>query len=274
MKNKASSVDYSKAMLPRKRREQFFDCFKMNYLVILKCGLFLLLFSLPLIGFCFFMDFYYVSLMSHATEEVEQTRLIFHYIYNIGIVLFSLLLVISLTGVVRVLRNLIWGEGIFFKDDFSDGIKQNCAKNAIFAVIFGIIYLIAFVIYSLFPETLISLFGLFMFALIFLPIYLWIVLLNNTYDAKWTGLMRNSLFFYVKTIGWSLLAMIFPISLVCLILIPIELIWIKYIVLTLAIIFLLPIYLLIMILYSTSKFDIYINKENYADHYLRGLNND
>ena len=94
MKQKASKVEYSKAMLPRTRKAQFLDCFKMNYMVILKCGLILFAFAMPLIGFCLFMDFYYVAIMQKATEAVEQTQLLFFYFYNIGVVAFVELLAV------------------------------------------------------------------------------------------------------------------------------------------------------------------------------------
>ena len=82
MKQKASKIDYSKAMLPRTRKAQFLDCFKMNYMLLLKCGLMLFAFALPLVAFSIFMDFYYMSIIEHATEAIEQTKLIFFYFYN------------------------------------------------------------------------------------------------------------------------------------------------------------------------------------------------
>ena len=274
MSKKVSRVDYSKSMLPRKRREQFIDVFKMNYMVILKCGLMLLLFFAPLLAFSVFGDFYFMSLIDNSTEDVEQTKMLFHWLFNLGIILFSLIAVLGFSGVIRVLRNLIWGEGIYFRDDFAEGIKQNAGKNIIFALIFGGLYALAYFIYSLFPETLISAFGLLMFALIFLPIFFWILFLNNTYSSSFGALLRNGLFFYVKTIGWSLLSMVVMLLLVATIFIPMDLIWVKYIIIVITTLFIYPIVLLVMTLYSTSKFDIFINKDNYPDYYLRGLNHD
>ena len=140
----------------------------MNYSVLLKCGLMLLVFFTPLVGFSFFMDFYFVSLMSHSTEEVKQTILIYNWIYQGGLILTSYIAILGLSGVIHVLRNLIWGEGIFFKEDFGEGIKLNAGKDIIFAVIFSLFYAAAYVVYSLFPSTITSWFGLFLFALVFL----------------------------------------------------------------------------------------------------------
>ncbi len=272
MAKKVSKIDYSKAMLPRTRKAQFGDCFKMNYMVLLKCGLMLLLFFTPLIAFSFFMDFYYVPLMDNATGEIEQTKLIYHYIYNGGLILFSLLAIVGITGVIRVLRNLIWGEGIFFREDFFLGIKQNIGKNLIFALIFGLFYALAYFVSSLFPNTIIAYLPLLLFALIFLPVYFWIILLNNTYDSKGTSLLRNGLFFYIKTIGWSLIGTIMLVLPVGLLFVPLMLAWVKYIVLVLFVIFVFPIIFLVIVLYSTSKFDVYINQDNYPDYFMRGLN--
>ena len=274
MRKKVSKIDYSKASLPRTRHVQFGDCFKMNYLLILKCGLMLLLFFAPLIGFSFFADFYYVSLMSNSTQAIEETKLVYQYLLNIGLILCSFIALIGITGVIYVFRNFIWGEGIYFGSDFSRGIRQNAGKNIIFALIFSIFYALAFFIFSLFPDAIVSLLPLLIFALIFLPIYFWIILLNNVYESKWTGLVRNGLFFYVRTIGWSILGIIMLLALVGLIFIPFELVWVKYIILVAYVIFLLPIILLGFVLFCTSKFDEYINKENYPEYYLRGLNHD
>lgn len=274
MKKRVSKIDYSKASLPRTRKAQFLDCFKMNYLLILKCGLMLLLFFSPLIGFAIFADFFCVSLMANATQEIEQTQLTYEYLLNIGLILFSLVALVGITGVIHVLRSFIWGEGVFFGSDFARGVKQNGGKNIVFALIFSVFYALAFFVFSLFPDAIVSFLPIAIFALIFLPIYFWIILLNNVYDSKWTGLVRNGLFFYVRTIGWSILGILMLISLVGLLFIPFALLWLKYIILIMYVIFVLPIALLIMVLFTTAKFDEYINKDNYPDYYLRGLNHD
>lgn len=274
MKRKVSQFDYQRASLPRTRRVQFLDCFKMNCRLILKCGLMLLLFFTPMVFFSIFADLFYVSLMSQSTEEIAQTQLLYNYLLNVGLILCSMVALIGITGVIYVLRNFIWGEGIYFKSDFALGIKQNYGKNAIFAVIFSLFYALSYFIYSLFPDAIVSLLPIVMSALIFLPTFFWVILLNNLYNSKWTGLLRNGLYFYIKTIGWSLLGTLMPLSLLGLLFIPSEFIWIKYIVLIAFIVFVFPIILLIMVLYSTSVFDRAINKDNYPDYYLRGLNHD
>lgn len=274
MKRKASQFDYQRASLPRTRKVQFLDCFKMNYRLILKCGLMLLIFFAPMILFSVFADLYYVSLMSQSKEEIEQTQLLYNYLLNVGLILLSLVAIIGITGVIHVLRNFIWGEGIYFRDDFLTGIKQNYGKNVIFATTFAIFYALSYFIYSLFPDAIVSLLPIIMFALIFLPVFFWIILLNNLYSSKWTGLLRNGFYFYIKTIGWSLLGILMPLTLLGLLFIPFELIWLKYIILIAFIVFAFPIILLIMVLYSTSVFDNAINKDNYPDYYLRGLNHD
>lgn len=274
MKFKASSSNYSKAMLPRTRKAQFLDCFKMNYIVLLKCGLMLILFFSPMVLFSLFMDFYYMSLINVSKEEVEQTILVFNYIYNLGIVLLSFVGLIGVTGVIRVLRNLIWGEGIYFLDDFNKGVKQNYGKNAIFNLIFSAFYALSYFIYSLFSDSIIAYFSILMFVLIFLPIYFWILLLNNVYESKIGKLLKFGLFFFVKTIGWSMLFAVITVLPVLFILIPFEFIWIKFLVLIPFIIFVYPILYLTAILYSTAKFDIFINQDNYPDYYRKGLNID
>ena len=274
MKPRANKIDYSKAMLPRTRKEQFKDCFRMNYMVLLKCGLFLFLFFVPMLAYSLFMDFYYMALMAHSTQEVEQTRLLFFYILNSGIVVLSLPVIVAISGITHVLRNLIWGEGIFFASDFGAGIKTNSPKNLIFGFIAGVIFFGSYFIISLFSGLFVAYIPLIIFAVIFFAVYFWMVFLNNTYSDKWTGLVRNGFYFYIKNVGWSILGMLMPLSIAALVFMPLSLIWLKYILLVLFIVFIFPIIFLIMTLFTTAKFDESINQEYYPDYYLRGLNHD
>ncbi len=274
MKNKYSKTDYSKSSLPRKRKEQFLDCFKMNYQLLLKSGLILLLFFLPMLVYSFLADYYYASLMSVSKEEVAATKMLYLNFFGLGLVLFSLVAMIGVTGIVRIFRNLIWGEGIYFKDDLKEAIKENYGKNALSGGITAIFFLLAFFVYSLFPETIVAYAALFLFALIFLPIYFWMVLLNNSYDSTFFQLIKNGFFFYIKTLGFSLLGAIVTLLPVFLIFLPLTLGYVKYIILLLYFTFLFPILLLVIVLYSTSVFDKYINKDHYPNYFLRGLNAD
>ena len=274
MKQKVSRVAYSKAMLPRTRREQFLDCYKMNFILLLKCGLTLLLFALPLILFCIFMDFYYMSILNHVTEAVEQTKLVFFFLYNLGVIILCSLLIFALSGITHILRNFIWQEGIYFREDFGKGIKQNIGKNMVFYGICALLYLLSIVVYSLFNVSLISYVPLVIFVLIIFPIFIWFIFLNNTYTSKFFPLVRNSTFFYIKSLGWSLLATVVLFSSFAVIFIPLAFVWLKYIVVTLYFIFIYPAIFLVMVLYTTHKFDEFINKENYPEYYLKGLNHD
>ena len=274
MKQKVSKIDYSKAMLPRTRKAQFLDCFKMNYLLLLKCGLMFFAFALPLIAFSIFMDFYYMSIIEHATEAVEQTKLVFFYFYNGGVVLLLLPVVLGLCGVMHILKNFIWEEGIFFVADFGTGIKENAGKSIVFYLICAVLYLLSYFIYSMFTVPIVSYAPLFIFAFIIFPIFLWVLFLNNTYTSHFAQLLRNGTFFYVKSLGWSLLASLMCFVPIALLYVPFYFIWLKYVFLVMFFVFIFPIVVLIMTLYCNSKFDEYINKESYPDHYLKGLNHD
>lgn len=280
MKQTANKIDYSKAMLPRTRKEQFKDCFRMNYLTILKCGLFLLLFFIPLLVFTLFMDFYYMSLLDQlATKgagqlEIEQTRNLFFWIYNSCIVVLTLPVIVGISGVIHVLRNLIWGEGIFFASDFGKGIKANSLKNLIFGFITGVIFFASYFVSTLFNFLFVAYIPLIIFAVVFFPVYFWIIYINNTYSTKWTGLIRNGFYFFIKNAGWSILGILMPLSIAALVFLPLSLIWLKYIFLVLFIVFVFPIIFLIMTLFTTAKFDESINQEYYPDFYLKGLNHD
>ena len=274
MKQKASRIDYSKAMLPRTRKAEFLDCYKMNFALLLKCGLVLFVFSLPLIAFSLFMDFYYVSIMSIATDAIKETKIVFFALYNVGILIFSFLILVALSGITHILRNFVWQEGIFFRQDFNSGVKHNIAKNALFFLICCIFYIISYFIHLLFAVPIISYAPILIFLLIIFPIFIWIMFLNNTYISNFKSLLRNGTFFYIKTIGPSILGSMLMLSLFPIIFVPFSLIWLKYIFIALYFIFVFPTIILIMVLYTTNKFDEFINKETYPDYYLKGLNHD
>ena len=274
MKQKVSRIDYSKSMLPRTRREEFLDCYKMNFALLVKCGLFLLVFAIPLIGFCLFMDFYYMSLLSQATEAVEQTKFIFFLVYNAGVIILCSLLLVALTGIIHILRNFIWQEGIYFLSDFKDGVKQNIGKNMVFFSIFSVLYLLSYLVFSLFNIGLISYAPLMLFVLFLFPLFIWILFLNNTYSSNFSTLVRNATFFLIKGFGWSILGVAMLLSSLLVIFMPFVLIWLKYIIVALYFVFVYPAIILIMVLYTTHKFDELINKVSYPDYYLKGLNHD
>ena len=252
----------------------------MNYFVILKCGLMLFAFFIPMLAFSLFMDFYYMSIFSSLISkgasdiEIEQARNLFFWILTSGIVALSMIVLIAISGITHILRNLIWGEGIFFASDFAKGIKANTPKNLIFGFIVGVIFFGSFFVVTLFNFLFAAYIPLIIFAAVFFPVYFWMMFLNNTYSSKWTELARNGFYFYIKNIGWSLLGILMPLSLTTFVFMPLALTWLKYILLVLLIVFVFPIMLLIMTLFTTSKFDEEINREYYPDYYLRGLNHD
>ena len=274
MKRKASKIDYSKAFLPRKRREQFKDCFKMNFSTLIKVGMMMFVSIVPMIAFSLFMDMLYGSLVRSTEEGLRETLLIWHYGLNAGLILLSLVASLGLTGSIRILRNMIWGEGIYFKQDFFGAIKENGGKNVLFTLIFSLFYGAALFVFISFADTVVAYVSMLLFVAILFPIYLWIIFLNNVYDSKFFVLVRNGFFFYIKTIGWSILGSIVILLPVTFILVPIDFLAVKYGVMSVLMIFFYPTVLLIMSLYSAAKFDQYINKDQFEDYYHKGLNAD
>ena len=272
MKRKVNDVEYSKSMLPRTRKAQFGDVFKNSYITILRCGFILLAFFIPMIAASIFMDFYYLSILANVTEGLTETILIWNYIFNGAIVLTSLIAVLGVTVVIRIIRNLIWGEGSFLKDDFVNSIKQNSLRNILFTLVIGALYCLTYYLFTFLSYDLASYLAIGIFGVIFVPFYFWALLINNTYDMKNGDLIKNSLFFYLKTFGFSFIGLLMTISYLGVLFIPLNFIYIKYSVVVILIIFVYPIMLLVFVLFSTAKFDYFINKDNYKDYYLRGLN--
>ena len=113
------------------------------------------------------------------------------------------------------------------------------------------------------------------FLLVFLPIYIWFILLVNIYSAPFKTYFKNSIYFYIKTIGWSILFGVLVELPFVIDLIPFQVnplyISIKYSAIIALIFFYYPALFTILLLYSNSKFDIAINKDLYPEYYRKGL---
>lgn len=146
-KPKTSKKEYDSSMLPKNRKEVFFDVMKLHWGKFLMFGCLMFLFAFP-IHFCAMAeDFYqmqlYATLPANPTEEqaasVLSAIMTFNLIknaINVGLlVLFS----VGLSGMARIIRQYCWGENVDFGHDFILGIKQNGKQFALIAFIAGII---------------------------------------------------------------------------------------------------------------------------------------
>lgn len=132
-------------MLPKNRKEVFFDVFKLHFGKLLTCGLICLAFCLPLHISAIVSDIYELSLQAQFVQNqitAEQLTLQWlRYCNTRGIIEIFLCILFStgLSSVARVIRQLAWEENVYMRFDLLKGVKQNIWQYALLGLLFGIV---------------------------------------------------------------------------------------------------------------------------------------
>ena len=277
---KYSSHDYQYSSLPTNRKEAFKDVYRHNFRTILFSGGLLLLFALPLIIFNLVMDVgrLGMTLEHYSEEELYNVLLLWDIIVNVGSVILFFAFLVSFAGVFRIIRQLIWQEGISFWHDFKRGIKENYPIMSLLSGIVATIYLATYFVQLFFLQFFIGLTLIIIFMVVFISVYLWSIMMSGVYQTKLFVYVKNGFFFTSKSIGWTLLYVLmstlpflsyylyflsFSGSLLFVIL--------KYVIITIMVVMFYPMMLIVGLLFANSKFDTFINQENYPEYYRKGL---
>lgn len=279
-RSKYRSADFLESELPNTRRAQFFDIFKHQWKTLLLLGLFLFLFSLPYLTADFFHWFIARSLPEQlssqgSTEQEIYTALQFtKMIYELVLVVATLILMIPIAGASRVLKRMVHGEGVLFKSDFIDGIKMNIGQYLILGFIYAILRFSVQFIYiyiNNIPYVSEIIRGVSMGVLyaLFFPILIFMFAEAAIYKMNiWTN-FKNSYQLAIRNILFMLIFsfLIFGIYFMR----YIQNVILKEGLYTILIILISPYYLLSISLFTMSQFDKYINQEHYIEIYRKGL---
>ena len=272
-KNKKKEVvkELNEANLPHNRKEQFFSVIKINWRKLLLLGFFVCLFALPLIGIHFYKDLalYQASLITNQDEMMKTVYSIntFTLIFDfLGIVAIGL----GISGALRVIRLLCWEIGVFPLKDYGIGIKLSWLQTIVIYLIVAIIHFLTrfFVISSSVTEIIkFLIIGLELF--IFVPVLIYYIYIINIYKCSIFEAIKSAFILYVKSL---------PLMLVLMILLGlpffvtfINILIVKYLVLVIYLIFLLPIILLFGFLITSKYFDKFVNAESYPEYYKKGI---
>ena len=269
-----SKNDFNESDLPRNRAVQFFDIFKNEWRTLILSGIWLFIFSLPVLALYVFGFVYRYSL--GQTEGNENAIRLFNMFYYAAMIFGYAIICIGVSGISMIMKNLVYGRGILYKSDFFLGIKQNYGQLVALFIIYGLLDLLyqflANYIFNI--STLTGAIGLGIykgiFILIIVPTLLFAASQTTTYKMGIFTTISNGFTLYFKSIGWSLLfslffAIPFGVSFFLNIIPP-------TIILGLTILLVAPVYWLMWRLFAVSKFDAIINKENYPEIYRQGLN--
>ncbi|HAS56626.1 MAG TPA: hypothetical protein DCR94_05255 [Firmicutes bacterium] len=272
MKRAIRSKEFDKNDLPSTRKEQFFDLFRHRFFFLLGLGVLLLLFFIPFFASIVYKDLAILSINQSEMDANDKAAsllfisLLFSFLAMLGLLIFS----IGLSGVMKLLKQLIYDEPIFFKDDFLTGIKENYKSFLLLSFFAGLLNLISNVIGILFDNVLLLkiIFPALNFVL-FYPVIFVAFFLASTYSNRLLVTLRSSLLIYIKH---------FPSVFLCFALVYgvsfyqyIDIMLLKYLLIVFTLLLYFPILLLSSYLNQIRIYDYLINKDQFPSYYLKGL---
>ncbi len=268
---KCAKKDFTEADLPLTRQQMFFDCYREQLSLILRLGLICLLILFPMLVVLLTRDMYLIGAIKGLEEETpEKLREIYasvNVVFGALELLASVLFFVLFSGVAQILRQLCWGEPVFFSDDFKRGVRENAGRFAVIGFFLSLVrYLLGLLSGSAYFYLL---FGI--FAAIFLPLGLWILLQTLYYRLRWAQVIKNATFYLVRTFPMTVLLLVCTVVPFFLVSTFVTMLTVRYLLLVvLAVLYVVPL-TMAWILYALQTFDENINKQHHPEVYRRGL---
>lgn len=274
MKQKVAKTDFSEQNLPHNRKEVFFDCVKLYWQKMLLLGLIMLACAVPLLAVSAVCD----TVQQGLSRQLEA-GVIDKVTYNgqtawlrfaealIDIPCYVIVCV-GLSGTVRVTRQMIWAEPLFFANDFADGIKQNWLTFCLCGFLVSLLN-----VYLAFAESsgggLPAYLPLGVVTIVVLPTALWMMAASSVYNIGIGKNITNSFVLYIKTpfVTWLFVALFASVAISGLI----GFVALRCIFLAVFIVVLLPVFVMLWQLVCYSYFDKFINKQAYPEIVDKGI---
>jgi len=273
----------TEANLPHNRFGVFWDCLKVRYDIFLKTAGILFLFALPLIVAILFYVLNKNSLISNYNNKVIDFDT-YRSSFMSNVLLFSaiqsvcfLILAIGVSGLLRIIKRLVFYESIQFKEDFLRGIKTNIKHTLLLFLLIAICYFFSFLLMELaigsasndFASTIIFFLPLFAFLTFLLPMFLIALAEIPIYNNSFGENLKNAMIFYVRKFYITFPCLIIFLSPIALLLIPNA--YALVISFVLVMLVLLPIEFIASHIYCTYLFDLYVNKQQYPQIVDKGI---
>lgn len=277
-KKRQAKNDFTVDQLPSNHWQSFIDISWNRFGMIVALGSNILLFSLPLIIHLMILNMrvnlIYENTILTAEEIANSAFQTLNYGYLIMIPLL-MILGVCLSGTFRIIRKLIWQEGVSFKDDFVVGVRQNY-KPFLFITFFIGLILFVFQYLIHLSQFIVSMPGidyaiaLTIVSVVYLiPVSFFVMIQTDIYNLSFLKKLKNS---FILALATFLKTMMVSIA----ILIPWLLLLIPNVIIFLVaslilIIVVLPIELLGLAEYIFSVLDQYINLNNHPSIYQKGI---
>lgn len=198
-----SNKQFNENDLPSNRKEVFFDVLKLHYFSLIKIGLIILLFALPLFIINFFKDYSFI--VAHETGESNTIILI---VLCAVEVLAVLLMSIPAAGLGRIFREYAWLEPVFFTSDFKTSLKDNFKPTFISFVWIALLNLVFNAVYYLYNSGWVIAIPFGLNIGVFFPLLMHAIFINFTYTNKYWANFKVSCYFYFKHLPSTMLCII------------------------------------------------------------------
>ena len=213
-KTKVAKQDFLEENLPQTRKDQFFDILKNQYKVVLFVGLMLLVFFLPILAFSIFKSImigkaYALYDLGEATVEQVNDAVIFNTLISDGanLLLYPILFV-GVGGVLRIIRQLVYGEPVVFRFDFNKGIKDNFKTFLLIGLFVALLkLLISFIVigFGFNPYIKVAAYAI-LYAVLLPPLFV-MSAYSVIYANKFFTSLKQSFLLYLRG-SWKFLGMI------------------------------------------------------------------
>lgn len=273
--------DLKESQLPHNRFELFFDIIKNRIKFILANNLLLFAFSLPL-----FLGIIYISYekANYISTFIESDSFSFNSLFGYNLFLLGALIIgllilsVALSGLIEMIQEIIFREGVVYSTDFIKGIKNNYVRLLISSILisFSVFSFISSIDYMRYVDNSfvgISFLIISVILILFSSIFsLFFIAQNLQYNVKMMDGIRNALILFFAFFPRNILFFIATV-------VPIILVnyfgFISSVIYFLVLGFILYIPLIIAsILYSNYIFDLSINKRIEGGIVRRGLSKD
>ena len=278
-RSKYRADDFGVNDLPLTRYQQFFDIFKNEWKTLLLMGVLLIFFSLPYLTLDVIHWFIKVNLPAQLAESggtpemIQSGLMLTDILYEAILVIPTILIAVPLAGLARIFKRLIHGEGVLFKNDFFDGVKMNVWQFIVIIFIYALLRFITqlvFIFIQNVPYLAEIVYGASsgILFIVFVPILLFMFAECSLYKMNFMMNFKNSAQLAFNSILYMIIfsAIIFSVYFMRYINHPVLRIGLDVVLILLS-----PLYLLALSLFTTSRFDKYINQEHYPEIYRKGL---
>lgn len=276
IKTKQSATEFEMNQLPHNRKQVFWDVIKLHWRMLLVLSLVLLVGLLPLLTCLFIRDQYALVLAARVNDgtmspEDRLATLKIVYLICAGACWVCLyIFALAVCIVVRFVRQLIWYEPIFVKEDIAMGIKNGYKGAAICSTFAGIIIVVHRLMLFVTDNVFVQIIPVAIF-IPFIALPLLLAFIQSTiYIGSFSQMLKNAIAMYIKE---APIVLLFGLLLFTPLLFTMleQFLIVKYIVVVVYIYLFELAFIMMFSLGSNYIFDKYINKEQFPQMYKKGL---